>query len=692
MQKVELYIGDVLVDFFDDESITLKQTIKDIKDPGRVFTDYSQSFTVPASKINNKIFKHYHRVDVLNGYDARIRKRAEIRINGSEFRKGYVVLTKVKTPNNVATHYNIQFTGDTVSLKDIIGDDNLSDLNWLDKFDLTYGGSSVETALKDGIDVTILGDQATPDVLYQDAIVSPMITHTKFLYYDSIDNLSGTDGNLYNNSGNTTHGLEWSDLKYSIKARIIIKAIEEKYGFNFSTDFFSQTNGVYDELYMWLHRKQGPVGEENTGSSPKITTTLSNMPNVTIVGTDLNKSNIIQTGIGTISTSADIFFTIKVSNSSAEFDFQVIDSGGAVVKSSTGLTGATSYNITSFETTNNETYRVQIKSSDTFSILSTSTIRVVTYNIQDETPYDVTSNFSSSQLLAQDIQFKITENVPQMKVMDFLNGLFKMFNLTIFRGETTRDFTVKTLDSYYSNPTVFDITKYVDIKDTTIGSMIPYNVVKFTNSDHKTYTASLSEQLNGHPFGELEYKGEDTGQWIGSSYEISIPFQKMRYNRISNLATQIKIDAQFGWFANADQKPYKGKPLLHYVERIANGDAIAWSKASGVFNNLTTYHVPLNSRNLVATQQSLNFKAETDEYAGIQNSVTLFETYHRNTYEHLFAKNQRLVSVTAHLPLSIMLQYSLADIFVIGDVRYKINSISTNLTSGKSKLELLNEI
>ena len=61
MNKVILYIKDTYdeyqrVDLFDDETISVTSKIQDIKDVSKVFTDFSQSFTLPASKTNNKIF------------------------------------------------------------------------------------------------------------------------------------------------------------------------------------------------------------------------------------------------------------------------------------------------------------------------------------------------------------------------------------------------------------------------------------------------------------------------------------------------------------------------------------------------------------------------------------------------------------------------------------------------------------
>ena len=70
MVEIQLYIGGKQVELFKDESITLTQSIQDIRDISKVFTDYTRTFNVPASKNNNKIFKHFHRFNIV-GFDAR---------------------------------------------------------------------------------------------------------------------------------------------------------------------------------------------------------------------------------------------------------------------------------------------------------------------------------------------------------------------------------------------------------------------------------------------------------------------------------------------------------------------------------------------------------------------------------------------------------------------------------------------
>jgi hypothetical protein len=88
MQTIELYIEGQRVELFKDESVSLTQSIQNAKDPAKIFTDFSKSFTIPASKVNNKIFKHYYNFDIVGGFDARIKVPANIELNSLQFRKG----------------------------------------------------------------------------------------------------------------------------------------------------------------------------------------------------------------------------------------------------------------------------------------------------------------------------------------------------------------------------------------------------------------------------------------------------------------------------------------------------------------------------------------------------------------------------------------------------------------------------
>ena len=77
MIKVSIYVqnADTLlydrVDLFNDEKISVTSSIQNINDISKTYTDYSQTFSIPASKQNNKIFKHWYENSRNNPYNSK---------------------------------------------------------------------------------------------------------------------------------------------------------------------------------------------------------------------------------------------------------------------------------------------------------------------------------------------------------------------------------------------------------------------------------------------------------------------------------------------------------------------------------------------------------------------------------------------------------------------------------------------
>ena len=66
MLNVELYIGNDRLDLFDDEKISMNIVTKNLQQIDKVFNDFSQSFTIPASQQNNKVLEHWYSADIAN--------------------------------------------------------------------------------------------------------------------------------------------------------------------------------------------------------------------------------------------------------------------------------------------------------------------------------------------------------------------------------------------------------------------------------------------------------------------------------------------------------------------------------------------------------------------------------------------------------------------------------------------------
>ena len=100
MQKLQLFISGTRIDLFKDESVSITQTIQNIKDIKKIFTEFTKTFSIPASKVNNKIFKHYYNFDIIDGFDARNKVAASIELNNIPFKNGFVKLMYIIFANH----------------------------------------------------------------------------------------------------------------------------------------------------------------------------------------------------------------------------------------------------------------------------------------------------------------------------------------------------------------------------------------------------------------------------------------------------------------------------------------------------------------------------------------------------------------------------------------------------------------
>ena len=715
MQIAQLYIDGQRVDMFEDVSISITDTIKDVRDISKVFTEYSQTFALPASKTNNKIFKHYYNNDIEDGFDARIRVPANIELNSIPFRNGYIQLEGVDLKSNIAHTYRITFFGNTVSLKDILGDDLLLELSWLDEFSEKQNGDKLMFSPDDIKDyLTTIQNKTVDGVSYIAPLQVPLITHTQRLYYDSNESIEDK-GNLYydHQNGNPfDHGVKWNELKYAIRLNIIIKAIEKKYtisnGYSknlvFSDDFFHRYSDNFNNLYMWLHRAKGVV---TTGEQVEtITYTVDDWTDSTQTYSSIQNGNLI------MYPSTNVFYrqlklTINVDSgySSVPYSFIVFRDGKNVYESGviTGSTGQIEIEATSSDSILNKNYYIQISTTETieFSSINWLVRNRISSFLWDEDSY--TTGIINIQ--GEYIEFNITQQIPEMKVLDFLTSLFKMFNLiTYVEGS---EMIVNTLDDFYDNPSSdspYDITEYVDVNKSQTNVALPFREVKYAYKGLGTFLAKQHQQLFNKEWGTEEYTGEDNAILSKDIFKIEIPFEHMKFERLLNISNpNPPTGIQWGFCVDDNQQSYIGQPLIFFMDRktlSTDGKISFVNEVNG--NNgaldhepISSYYAPANSDldiDLFGVKQSINFSKENDEWELVATNETLFNNYHKNYISSVFSPKNRLTKITAYLPLNILYKYTLADRFIVSGKSYKINSIETDFYTGKSEIELLSDI
>jgi hypothetical protein len=282
-------------------------------------------------------------------------------------------------------------------------------------------------------------------------------------------------------------------------------------------------------------------------------------------------------------------------------------------------------------------------------------------------------------------------------VIDFLSGIFRMFNLTAFIENDI--IVVKTLDSYYASGSSYDISKDIMEETSSVNVALPFRQINFQHEDTKTFLAAKHKQVFAKTWGLVNYEGDTTGL-DGSIYDIKTPFSQLKYERLIDINTEVATSVQYGYYVDDNQDSYFGQPLLFYPIRQTSASPISFLDSATAHTQLTTYIIPSNSVALssATSAYTMNFSAEPNEYGALNTpsdngfTNTLFEAYYKNYITSVFNEQNRLTNVSAILPLRILLNYSLADRFVINNRSFKINSITTNLTTGKSDIELLNDL
>ena len=128
MRGISILVEGKLLDLFKDEQINVTSMQQNVQDINKVFTDFSQSFTVPATPNNNDIFLHFYENSLQQTIDQNVRCEAVIEIDLTTFRRGKISLEKTEVQNNEPYSYQITFYGDVASLKDTFGDSKLVDI------------------------------------------------------------------------------------------------------------------------------------------------------------------------------------------------------------------------------------------------------------------------------------------------------------------------------------------------------------------------------------------------------------------------------------------------------------------------------------------------------------------------------------------------------------------------------------
>jgi hypothetical protein len=665
MRSVQIYVENRKLELFSDEKIVVNSSVQNIADISKVFTDFSQTFTIPCTPVNNYIFEHYYNNDVDNTIDHRNRREARIEINYIPFRTGKIQLEQGTIKNGRPENYQVTFYGDVVTLKDLLGEDKLNALDYA-TVNHDYDGSEVQDRIE------IAPSTTDYDVRY------PLISSSRVWRYGDASS---------NDISVTGTAMEYTELFPAVRVKSIFDLIESQYGVTFTGSFLDSKR--FTNLFLWFKNRESfsfisPPKAVKFGLGNPTTDFLYNdyanvkyvSPFTLLTGSYTNVTSITHTLNVEIQTGSSVDYFLDVYRDGVNIS-NLLGNGTTMF---TIVTNSPNY------VSMNYLYRFNVRSVSSMSFSATVTydlkytqvemsggVIVASANFTDtyteNTPTSVTTDAKT------DLQFL----APDMKITDFLSGIMNVFNMTCYAtGSST--FRIEPLENFYNNGIEWNLTEYVITDEITVQRPKLYKNVSFEWEQSQNFLSREFYDLFKREYGNL--KAAFT--YDGGDYAIKVPFETI----LGETYTGADLHVQYCLGTEPEYKNYIPKPTLLYMYEQTTSSGFEFDNGTTVAT--ITDYMPFGQDVLFNQNEStLNFGSEFSTITLNVEDNSLYRNYYEPYLLNLFDPKTRIVNIKTILPLSVLTNLKLNASVIVRDKKYTINEMSSDLTTGEVSFSLL---
>ena len=686
---IKIVVGEDLdlLDMFSDEGISIKSVVKDMNDPKKLFTDFSRSFTVPASKQNNKVFKHYYNTEIQNSVDSRELIPAKILMNNSTYKVGNIRIEGARVINGIATQYKITFVGKLSELSRQIGKDKINELDFTsldnNSFDFI---AEVQNTTKRDLMFPLASKQAR--FLADSNTRSLGIENARNIAYSSV-------------SSAIDYGIREQDLVGALSVGAILDKMESKYNFNFT--------GVLEadyirDLYLWLHQTDKQrTGEELTATATGFAYGGASSPDFTPV----TNGFIFDASEETALLGRDRMYQVTIRGTFSGGATIKLKVGGNVIRE-VSVSGDYTERFVIYGDYTSRIFQVEVDTDVSNSVSVLVSIKkydkeyATSGNINFKTwVYKSLSVMTATASTGTAGTYSAQKNIPDMSVMEFLSSIFKMFNI-IAEVDANLNVSTKHYDHFMSEGEVKDFTKYVDVSGYDVNRPNLYSSLLMSFEEPQLALEQGYKAVNGRNYGEIKYDllGSTGVKLSGSTYELKVNNQRAPLEPIDDLYDNSDFRVCYALFSDVGGTEQSIKPMFTY---ICTPDTTTGSVSQIAFyGNLFTssssvYTMPSNVHQR-GQASPVGFYGDVGLYFGEERSEYrygfnmdnngLWNSFYRGTTALMFDEDKRKVKLSAHIPQSQLLLLKLSDTLRLSNKFYNINSLETNYLSGVTKLDL----
>lgn len=436
---LRLVIEGTDAEVYQNEPVNLTYQFTDVSEINASRSNYSKSFRLPMTKVNQSIFGTVQELSVVTTFNPKLKLSASLFNDALLLSNGYVQVKAFVKSKGKFMDVECVFFGEVADLSKKVGNALLSDLD-LSAYDVPMTIATVEA---------IWGFATSP---------------TRFGVVDRGHNWSGSE------TFNAGNYLDVSGPTGFLNVPNLVTTIFSEAGLTYESTFLSSTE--IQQLYLMAN-----AGDRNNG----FTNAQQNIPfnvglnsNLVSIGTSwqtlsfsetgayFDPSSSVSGGVFTVPTGGNYTFRARVSfhtiTSSDNIEVKLWKNGAEwlTVVAGNGLNTTESYETTTPSTALSTGDTVEVK----FRFINSgdSAIFRGTGNLLNPT-----TSFELIGVSLAGTSYDAGLNVPIMKQIDFLYGLQRMFNLVFIpdRNVPTK-FYIEPMAEYIATGTKKDWTNKLD--------------------------------------------------------------------------------------------------------------------------------------------------------------------------------------------------------------------------------------
>ena len=552
------------LDIFDDEDIKVSNNVTGLFDIGVLPATFTRQISVPGTKVNNAFFEHVYDISIDNPFlfATNIKVPAYIDFDSVYLIDGYIQLNKVNViANKFIESYEITLYGTLSSFA--------RDTNRLYLTDLTSLSSYNHTSSYNNITASWSGSLFNGDIVY------PLADYgSAYEFTQGALNLYGMD--------DVDGALCVQNYKPAIRVKKVWDAIFDYAGYTYSSSFMN--SAFLDDVYMICNNalkypEYSDVDLETYGKIKVGAISGSGMTDVTLasgswttlpwfnefsdvqnfytngayrvdkmtnlkgaLNININVSCSVNNMPGTLSANGTWQIRMLETGSSTPYSTRAVQSYifffDQLQQSRTGGINTT-YQLASefkFDSIPAGNYYFQLRQSPNNAL--PTALPLVTLD-----PQGTTKSFLEIRQVNQAADGKVIDiplNMPYgttgIKMIDFITGIQKKFNLVIYPDKVNQNrFIVETFNNWYSKGQIKDFNRYINVDDNIEfipANNLAVNKLNFGDTLDQDYISQQFSKAANREYGKTYYV-DTTNFYSQGTFEVKTTFASTPLIRIA---------------------------------------------------------------------------------------------------------------------------------------------------------------